>query len=63
MATTTNSAEERLEQVQATIDAIRGRLPDEPGFDVPDPDTKPLFPADDDGPTDTTEGSDVIGTP
>lgn len=63
MAPPAKSAEERLEEVQKTVDAIRDRLPDEPGFEVPDADTKPLFPASDDGPTDTSEGSDVTGTP
>ena len=37
----------RLEEIQDEVDEIRRRLPHEPGFDIPDPDVRPLFPADD----------------
>lgn len=37
----------RLEEIQQEVDEIRRRLPSEPGFDIPDPDVKPLIPADD----------------
>ncbi len=66
MAPSERSAEERLDEVQKTVDEVRNRLPEEPGFEVADPNTKPLFPADTDNeetPTDTSEGSEVTGTP
>lgn len=59
MAEADRSDEERLDEVQETVDEIRDRLPDEPGFEVADPNATPLFPADDEdeGPsTETTEG-------
>ncbi|WP_436792578.1 hypothetical protein [Actinospongicola halichondriae] len=42
------SEDPRLEDLDEEIDAIRRRLPDNPGLDIPDPDVHPLFPADDD---------------
>ncbi len=43
----TNETDPRLDELQDDIDAVRKRLPDNPGLDVPDPDVKPVFPAED----------------
>lgn len=45
---TTEHTDSRLERIQDEIDAIRQRLPKNPGLDIPDPDTQPLLPADED---------------
>ena len=34
----------RFEEIQEQIDAVRRRLPDNPGLDIPDPDVMPVMP-------------------
>lgn len=51
-----NETDPRLEEVQEDIDAVRKRLPDNPGLDVPDPDLKPVFPSEDEA---EAEGDEV----
>lgn len=36
----------RFEEIQEEVDAIRRRLPDNPGLGIPDPDIKPVMPED-----------------
>ena len=37
----------RFEEIQEEVDAIRRRLPHNPGLHIPDPDAHPMFPAGD----------------
>lgn len=45
---TNEEPDPRLDEIQEEIDQVRKRLPDNPGLDVPDPDVRPVFPADED---------------
>ena len=37
----------RFEEIQEEVDAIRRRLPDNPGLGIPDPDVEPVMPPED----------------